>query len=201
MIQRGGEQRIGELIQLSRIADAVDGGGNVRQVERLLRQQVRQNRPNQPDPGQRQVIKGDGEEGHLVGSHPRQCGCRTPFDFIANRGGAIFAMLVHHRLEARATEEGLPRGAFGGSQEPVAVTGALHGVKQVELRLPLLLDPFGFGEEHAGFGVPTGLLRGIRCRGASTHSLALVAALVGMGNRLAHRPRRPSTGPVSPPAR
>ena len=62
VIQRGGEQAFGKVVHRARVAEAVDGGGDVRQVERRLRQRVGQNRPNQPDPSQRQVIEGDVEE-------------------------------------------------------------------------------------------------------------------------------------------
>ena len=121
----------------------------MRQVERRLRQRVGQNRPNQPDPGQRQVIEGDVEERINL----RDCAIARvvlarSFDFIANRGRAVLAMRVRHRRDARATEEGLPRGAFGGGQEPVAVLEALQRVEQVEFRLRFLLHPFGFGEER-----------------------------------------------------
>jgi hypothetical protein len=43
-------------------AEAADGVGDVRQVERRLLQRVRQDRPDQPDAGEGQVIEGDVEE-------------------------------------------------------------------------------------------------------------------------------------------
>ena len=80
VIQCGGEQAFGKVVRSARVAEAVDGGGDVRQVERRLRQRVRQDRPNQPDPGQRQVIEGDVEKPILVRSTPRQA-----FSFLAVR--------------------------------------------------------------------------------------------------------------------
>jgi hypothetical protein len=80
-------------------------------------------------------------------------------NFSANRGWVLFAILVRHRVEAHAVEDGLPGGAFGRGQEPVAVLEALQRVDQVELRLPFILHPFGFGKERAGFGSPAGLDR------------------------------------------
>ena len=59
-------------------------------------------------------------------------------------------------LEVRRTsgliEQVLPRGLFGGGQQPVAVAEAWQRIEQVELRLPFLLHPFGVGEEGARFG-------------------------------------------------
>src|SRR4051812_45277448 len=98
----------------------------------------------------------------------------------------LLAMLSLHTRDARATEEGLPSGAFGGDQKPIAVPEATLRVKQIELRLAFLLHPFGFGEERAGFGALAGMVQGIRRRGPVAHSLECIAALVGVGdNRLA----------------
>ena len=40
VIERGGEQAFGKVVRLPCVAEAVDGGGDVRQVERGLRQRV-----------------------------------------------------------------------------------------------------------------------------------------------------------------
>ena len=115
---------MGKIVRSARVAEAVDGGGDVWQVERRLRQRVRQHRPNQPDPGQRQVIEGDVEE-PVHRSCPRQGRCCSPFDFSANRSAwPSWPGRLQHGRDARATEEGPPRGAFGGGQEPVAVAEA-----------------------------------------------------------------------------
>jgi len=53
VIQCGGEQASGKVVSPARVAEAVDGGGDVRQVDRRLRARVGQNRPNQPDPSER----------------------------------------------------------------------------------------------------------------------------------------------------
>ncbi len=80
VIERGGDEASGKIVQQSRVAQAVDGGGDVRQLERRLRQRVGENRLNQPDAGQRQVIEGDGEEGQFTVDRPIQRGCRTMVD-------------------------------------------------------------------------------------------------------------------------
>ena len=88
-----------------------------------------------------------------------------------------------------------PRGLFGGGQQPVAVAEALQRIEQVELRLHFLLHPFGLGEEGAGFGPLAGLVQGIRRRRAKPHSQERIAALVGVGDRLAgvgHGVRQPA---------
>lgn len=62
VVERGGEQAVRKVIQLPCGAQAVDCGGDVRQVERRLRERVRQDRPDQPDAREGQVIEGDVEE-------------------------------------------------------------------------------------------------------------------------------------------
>lgn len=63
VVERGGQQAAGKVIHLPCGAEAVDGGGgDVRQVERRLRDRVRQDRPDQPNAGEGQVIEGDVEE-------------------------------------------------------------------------------------------------------------------------------------------
>ena len=89
VIERGGEEGVWKVVQLSRVADAVDGGGDVRHVERRLRQRVRQDCPNQPDAAERQVIEGDMEEPVLWG-YPTQGRRSSAFDFMRNsRNGRI----------------------------------------------------------------------------------------------------------------
>ena len=64
VVERGGEQAEGDVVYLPCGAEAVDGGGDVRKVERRLR--VRgigsQDRPDQADAGECQVIQGDVEQ-------------------------------------------------------------------------------------------------------------------------------------------
>ena len=151
VIERGGEKGIGKEVQPSRVADAVHRAGDVRQVERRLRQRVRQHCPNQPDPGQSQVIEGDLKEPVFSGYPPQGRRC-SAFDFGATRGMARLVVRYRDRRGACAAEEGLPGGAFGGGQEPVAVADTWQRREQVELRLRCFLHPFGFGEERAGFG-------------------------------------------------
>ena len=156
----------------------------------------RQNRPNQPDAGQRQVIEGDVEEGPSSVDRPVRAWLSHAVRLHRKSWHAPSSpCLSITRLGACATEEGLPRGAFGGGQEPVAVAEAWQRVEHVELRLAFLLHPFGFGEERAGFGALAGLVQGIRRRGAFAHSLERIAALVGVGDRLAgigHGVRQPA---------
>ena len=163
-------------------AEAADGGGDVRQFERWLRQRVRQDCASQTSAGQRQVIEGDVEERAefrcprerlllLAVRLQSQLASWPDWPCVSTTGGSLCA-----------TQGGLPGGAFGGGQEPVAIPEALQRVEQVELRLPFLLHPFGFGEERAGFGALAGLMQGIRRRGTLTHSLEGIAALVGVGD-------------------
>jgi hypothetical protein len=63
VVLRGGEQALGEVVQLSGIAETVDGGDDMWQVERQQRKRARQHRGNQTDPIQCQVIEGDVEDG------------------------------------------------------------------------------------------------------------------------------------------
>lgn len=90
-----------EVLDLPCGAEAVEGGGDGRQVERGLRQRAGQDGPEQPDAGEGQVIEGDVEEG--VG-----CG----FQIVPRRHSKT--LFARRSTSARPSERGDSAGERGG---------------------------------------------------------------------------------------
>ena len=166
LVQRGGEQAFGKVIHRARVAETVNGGGDVRQVERRLRQRVRQNAPAPARPG-----PASGDRGRCRGAFRRGLQC---FEAILARLVRLQRVSGQCRL-GHAGRHGLGRPCHGGRfatrhvrRGPAASrsTGSLAASRAVELRLTFLLHPFGFGEERAGLGALAGLMQGVRGCGA-----------------------------------
>jgi hypothetical protein len=96
-----------------------------------------------------------------------------------DRGVRHITCRPFHGLAARATEESLPGGPFGGDQEQVDVPEASERIEERELRLPLCLHPLRLGEQPLGLCPLPGLMERVGGGGAEPHLHKRIPAPVG----------------------